>query len=460
MGSYNRIKASKNFPIGTIMPWCGSSRRGSEPDRVPAGWIVCNQANTQLFAADYPILAKIIGNTYGPIPEAADQITGVNFGIVNDYPYNPPDTSENHDPEKHVDVFSLPNLNQIALVDIEGSRISTTDLLVVGKYISANGSDEGKQSLTLYRSDVDIQFDLEPSNTLAGKITGITMSDPVYFDTIYVLPRKLGIDHTPNHNHQPASADEFDQFITAVPSGSSVLEFQPGIALKNDASKTTAVTPIGRKGTSSSAHTFKPGTAEITWYDPNDGGISLIITDQKVTIPSSLNLIPQIQSRVIPEQFAIENSYTDDGSAIVNIQADAHTGAFPPAGYYQGKRNYYKSPDIPSPQRGSDMPTSLIADTTYDPATEKQPINTSVTNTFPTTLNHSNEEWGSTGLKSHDHDSMELTMERGGLGITTTLLVNNVSTGTTSPVSIETALSVAINPNTPSLTMIYIMRAF
>jgi len=460
MASYNRIKASTNFPIGTIIPWTGGSRRGDEADRVPAGWIICNQANSLLFAADYPILAKIIGNTYGPIPETPDQEIGVNYGIVNQYPYNPPDTSPDHNPNLHVDVFSLPNLNQLALVDLEGSRLSTTDLLQIGQYISTNGTEEGKQALTLIRSDVDIQFDLEPSNTLAGKITGIAMSDPVYFDTLYVLPRKLGIDHMPNHNHQPQSADEFDQFITAVPSGTNVLEFQPGIPLRNDAAKTTAVTPVGRKGTSSSAHTFKPGKAEITWYDPNDGGISLVTTDQKVNIASNLNLIPQVQSRVIPEQFAIEFSYTDNGSAIANVQADAHTGAFPPAGYYQGKRNYYQSVDIPAEHRGADMPASNIADMVYDPAQEKQPINPNVTNTFATTLNHPNEEWASTGLKSHDHDAMELTMNKGGLGITTTLLVNDVSTGTTSPLSIETALSVAINPNTPSLTMIYIMRAF
>ena len=54
---------------------------------------------------------------------------------------------------------------------------------------------------------------------------------------------------------------------------------------------------------------------------------------------------------------------------------------------------------------------------------------------------------------------MEVSMGSG-LSIPSTILVNNVSTGTTNPVTQETALTVAVNPNTPSLTMMYIMRAF
>ena len=79
-------------------------------------------------------------------------------------------------------------------------------------------------------------------------------------------------------------------------------------------------------------------------------------------------------------------------------------------------------------------------------------------NTYSTTLNHAQEVWAG-AMRSHNHDAMEVSMGRG-LSIPTTLLVNNVSTGTTNPTTQETALTVAVNPNTPSLTMMYIMRAF
>ena len=36
------------------------------------------------------------------------------------------------------------------------------------------------------KSDVDVTFTVEPSDNLAGRITGITLSDPIYNDTVYV----------------------------------------------------------------------------------------------------------------------------------------------------------------------------------------------------------------------------------------------------------------------------------
>ena len=47
-----------------------------------------------------------------------------------------------------------------------------------------------------------------------------------------------------------------------------------------------------------------------------------------------------------------------------------------------------------------------------------------------------------------------------GLKIPGTILVNDIQTGTTDPFNIASALTVNVNSNTPSITMIYIMRAF
>ena len=79
MASYNRIKSTKIAPIGTIMPWGGGSTSGENLDNVPPGWIICNAAAIQLNAASYPLLAKIIGNTYGPpVPDTSYE-TGINW---------------------------------------------------------------------------------------------------------------------------------------------------------------------------------------------------------------------------------------------------------------------------------------------------------------------------------------------------------------------------------------------
>ena len=149
LGHYNRIKSQKIAPIGTIMAWAGSSLNVDSLDGIPAGWIICNASGEGLLAADYPILARIIGNTYGPFSDNTAFTLGVNYGIVNPYPYNKDVT------KGHVDRFNVPNLNQRPLVDIESVRIGSldsgsyyytgdsryNDLVDIGQYLSTNGTE-------------------------------------------------------------------------------------------------------------------------------------------------------------------------------------------------------------------------------------------------------------------------------------------------------------------------------
>jgi len=467
MAFYNRVKASKIAPIGTIIPWTGGTGQGNRAEDVPKGWIICSLGNAVLKAADYPLLAATLGNQYGPFPEDGSSFElGVNFGLVNNFPYNGDSALG------HVDQFGLPNLNQLALVDIEGSRIASTDLLHIGQYIGRNGPD-ATQPPILLESDVDITFTMEPSSTLAGRITGITMDEPIYFDTIYTIPRKLGIEHIPEHGHRPASASDFDQFWSASAAGNGVMEFLPGSGLKDD-SKYLSIAPIGHKSNNSEAHRFRPGTRDITWFDANDGGMSMVDGSIRQFVDPTLELIPAVpdNDRSIEERPYIsfrswsassdtQFGYQDDNRAMPDIQTQAHVQAFPPGGYYNSARNYYASTDIPVFHRGGLMPEANIEDTSYDAGGgEQQPINSAVTDTYTTTLNHPGERWSDDALKSHNHDAMEVTMSRGSLSIPSTILVNDISTGTTAPLSVDTALSVQINNNTPSLTMLYIIRAF
>ena len=101
MAFYNRVKTMKNAPIGTIMPWGGNSTlRGSNPPNVPHGWILCD-GNTHP-AQDYPLLASMIGNTYGPSDTAIK-------GQFPDYEAS--------------DTFRVPDLNGRAMVDVERSML-------------------------------------------------------------------------------------------------------------------------------------------------------------------------------------------------------------------------------------------------------------------------------------------------------------------------------------------------
>lgn len=457
------------------MPWGGGSTSGENLDNVPPGWIICNAAAIQLNAASYPLLAKIIGNTYGPpVPDTSYE-TGINWGIVNDFPYNPPAGQIGHNPNRHVDTFALPNLNQLSLIDIEANRgsdsepandsaLTVDDLSVLTTTVSRNGS-EGDLPDVLQDANVDITFTLEVSQNLAGRITGIVMEEPIYFDTVYVLPRKLGINHMPQHTHRPASDSDFDQFWSAQPTGQHLLEFQPGRgeeALNSDG-QITGVTAIGQRG-SPFPHSFNSNPeASLTWYNPDNPSDIMVPGDSRVVIDASKSLVPDnvaaSGTRQIEERNSIEVAYTEDNRAVANIQQPAYTGTFPPAGKYQGKRNYYASPDIPSFHRGSSMPAEYIDDVPYE-AGESQPINTAVTNTFTTTLNHPYERWVETGFDSHTHESMEIVMTKGSLSVPTTILVNDIGTSSAIPLNVDTALSIQMDINTPSLTMMYIIRAF
>jgi hypothetical protein len=255
MASYDRIRASKAVSIGTIMPWTGSSSTTTLTDSgIPKGWIVCR--GQTLRAIDYPLLARLLGNTYGPFPEPG----GPFIGISNNYPLY----DEN-------DVFNLPNLNNISLVDLEGSRLDPSDLVKVGTYITENGSDAAP--LTNIVSYVDVNFSIESDSQLAGKITGITIQDPAYFDTIRTIPRKLGVDHTPSHSHaQPAGSP----YPSTSVGGGYVALFEAGNFDTQDAEfQTVSSKPVNPNETT--ADRFNPGVAEVTWYD--EAGFTLPVMD-------------------------------------------------------------------------------------------------------------------------------------------------------------------------------------
>ena len=60
---YDSIKSMKTAKIGTILPWGGDGGNGFLASNIPKGWIVCDGSTKD--AKDYPLLASILGDTYG-----------------------------------------------------------------------------------------------------------------------------------------------------------------------------------------------------------------------------------------------------------------------------------------------------------------------------------------------------------------------------------------------------------
>ena len=413
MASYNRIKAARAVPIGTIMPWTGAATNSVlAEDAIPPGYIVCRGQTVR--ALDYPLLANLIGNTYGPYQEPG----GPAVGIQNDFP-NYTDT----------DLFVLPNLNNLSMVDIEASRVDPTDQLVIGQYITENGFDA--EPLSNVVSYIDAQFQIEPDSQLSGKITGITLQEPTYFQTFRTIPRKLGVDHTPAHTHP--RPPEGDNYPSADVSGRYVALFQAGNFQPLDSEWTTGDS-VDSIDDDLPADRFSPGEVQVTWYDPVQGQ-SLPTMDQFHDMTGQSSVLPAIrvgQNRNI-SAFGNTQSYTDDYSCVSTQTVPAVTGLFPPPGTYNGGLNYYPGPNVAADRSAG---------------------------TYPSTLNHNYDAWVSTSFASHNHFTIDVNMTIGQMRIPNTILINNMTTGTIAPVSVDRALSVQINPNTPSLTTLVVMRAF
>ena len=438
MANYNRLKAQKASPIGTIMPWTGSTSQSAlAPDAIPKGWIVLN--GDQLKAKDYPLLAQILGNEYGPFTEPGQPFVG----ISNSYPNYTDD-----------DVFNLPTLSQQALIDLEGNQLSPQDQAAVGTYISDNGY-EGTQPLTNVLSYIDINFSVEVEGELSGKIRGLSFEEPSFFDTVRTIPRKLGIEHTAAHTH-PRPPGEFYPSVEIT--GTFVGLFEAGRADYQDSEYVT-VADAGLTSDEPSADRFVSGTISWTPYDPNSSTLPDMNNFRHFgDAPDLVPIIPTTARNVAPYGFTGGASgYLDDNSCIKEMQQQAVTAPFPPPGLYLGSKNYYTSDQVPLARRsdGSTPPPTDEADyynVPSDAAGRDFP--------YPTTLNHNGDAFTANSMGSHNHFTIDIAMTLGQMNIPSTILINNMTTGNIEPIDVDRSLSVQVNPNTPSLVTLYIIRAY
>ena len=403
MAFYNRLKTMKSAPVGTIMPWSGQSSVGDLPNNIPTGWIVCD--GRTFGCNEFPLLASVIGNTYGPTDDS----------IIGNFPdYEDGDT------------FRVPNMNGRAMVDLEKSYLQQDKYqfgqpdaeAVVGDLISDDGT--GVTPPTIYSADTDLKFQLDPIDTMAGKIQNITLNDPTWSKTYYTIGRKLGIDHTPGHKHK-------GQYTSAIPDGRYVEVFEAPIA---DFGGNPDYESVNLEGLQNeTADVWTNGAGNMTYYDEN----TLITTDSSKSFT---------QDR-IPVQNHVQNipghgAFTSQFSTTYNVAPSSTpnpydhslrqvTGVFPPPMTIFGRPNYY---------------------------------NGDVGTTYPTNLSHGGQDFTDQTVGSHNHFSFDLTMNKGGLRVPPNIAVNNVQSYTVNVSDIPNALNILMDNQTPSQTVIMIIRAY
>ena len=138
------------------------------------------------------------------------------------------------------------------------------ELSVIGQYVSKNGF-EGNQPLTNVLSYIDAEFITSPAAELSGKIKGITLEEPSYFDTIRTIPRKLGVEHTATHTH-PRPADG-STYPSVELGGAYVGLFEAGY-FETAGTEYSTGSDTGATSDEPLADRFSPGTVTWTAYDP------------------------------------------------------------------------------------------------------------------------------------------------------------------------------------------------
>ena len=523
--------------VGTILPWSGD--RAS----IPQGWLECT--GQTLEGTEYPILADVLGNTYGPS-------AGLNGRTYGSYISG--------------DVFRLPNLNGRVLTDYEPSyvssaaqyahlqmgqtaasnsvgglsitsgeiddlRASTTytftsliaddgsgsglDIVVdvdstgraavttitdggtawsindtitipatslpsgvnpmvlkvewikpsvqdvltpqgTGTTQLISGDGSGVSPATSMNAPADINFTVSDSGNLTGQIKGFTVNPPSYFKTFYVIPRKLSKDHMPAHRHSnPANLSGYP---TALLEGQDVEGFEcptaSGCCEGNyKESQIDAGADYFMVGGNPGGYGF------VTRYSQNitlvDMTIPRVSSATSVGSTGQAHSAPQpVWSGPIPRPIGASYDGTTAGSH-TNPLMSSH----PQYGSYTTKKNWYSyngTAGMIGQQTAADaVATNLF--TAGDSTTSK---------TYGTALDHNNEYHQDQSM--HSHYTFEVTMNAGYLKAPTIVPVDDIKissslSGTANTVAaqnIPSALNINVDMKTPSLSMMYLIRAF
>ena len=526
--------------VGTIVPWSGDAQS------IPDGWLQCN--GQTLEGSSYPMLANVIGNTYGPSGGLGPRTYGsyvlgdvfrlpnLNGRVLADYedPYVSNDAQYAHllmgqtsasqsaggisiksgeiDPLRQSNTYALTGLtgsgNGEALdivVDVDAvgragvtsitnggtgwaedetitilaaTLPSGTDNLVlkiewikpsvrdtllptgVGSTQLIQGDGSGVAPPTSANAVADINFAVSDSGNLAGQIRGFSINPPSYFKTFYTIPRKLSKDHMPPHRHSNPSTNP--GYSTAVPDGPPVETFQCPYAkpcCENNNKEREIEAGSGGDIDEFNQDAANPGGwGLVTRYA---AGTTLIMGDgPKVSNSTSVGSTGQAYSAPqpvwegpIPRPLGASYDGTAGGS-YTNRFTDANSSLG------QTAKNWYSYTGDGNGMIGQQTAADAIASNLYTAAADQ------TSKTWMTALNHTDEYHQN--QSAHNHYSFEVTMNPGFLRTPTIVPVNDIKvssslSGTANTIAaqnVPSALNINVDVKTPSISMMYIIRAF
>ena len=510
--NYETQRKMRAAQVGTIMPWVGDN--ASKPD----GWLECNGQTIE--ATDYPILASVIGNTYGPS-------NGLNNRTYPNYLLG--------------DQFRLPALNGRVLTDYESSLVNVTNLQMGQTYPSGAVGGliilEGETDITRTSQTVNIT-----SNTtqlvLGTGVTGVALQLTVDCD----INGRVAVSNIVNKGSGFATGNKLT-IPAAVFNGSDDIVIQVAWVLPSVAD---VLTPTGAgttqlidgDGSTVSPPTALNATADLNFVVTDSQNMTAQIRNFSVNPPVYFKSYYTVPRKLSKDHMPSHRHAGPDGTAGGYSRADADAGfveGFQCPGivgavesnqkqkrldvgaggdidtvdpgvllvtYYQEgvttvtnfqpvKNNVASvGTQIPMPCWTGPIPRALNGTypnecnyressqsgfmtnkkNWYGSQTADQ-INqsTGVSQTYPTTLNHLKEDMvGNSTINSHNHYSFEVVMNAGYVRPPTIVPVDTIQvqsnlTGSPTNIGVQnipSALNINVDIKTPALSMMYLIRAY
>ena len=368
---------------------------------LPPGWIPCNGVSLQI--NDYPELFAVIGYQYG--------------GSGED--------------------FLTPKLLDKAIADYHPTHSNIPGIGLNNDFISRMGVNTANLTAGA-TSNIDLYVNLDPVNNLVGRVTDIDMNPSGYTDDISLVPRVLGDSHMATHSH---------------------------IGTSQSINPTTEYAEVGQNETFTNC-----GPVEILSY-----GQCQDDSDHFVYWPSEANGNRPWSSFVTPS-----GAFSGDTMGIsirggwnfdVNDSRYEIGNTWTEPNYARGQFTLQNSPN-----KNYMIP---------EDDTVIQGANANASHPYPVHLNHPGVNWGGTPARNnattgdavvsggsqtpnfafggHDHPTLPYSITRGNINAPNVLLSNTMSTGSVAPLNsaVQDIASIRMdNINTPSLSVIYIIRAY
>lgn len=403
---YQSSKTAKAAVIGTIMPWTGGL------SNIPEGWIICDGSTKN--AADYPLLVQVIGDTY-------------NAGVSNLGGAFP----------NYLGEFVLPDLNGKILMDIEESYFNNigsggtgkaidTDLdarSIISPFIGDN-TDNGVP-MTFNDVYTDVVFTLNDRNDYVGRIRENTIVPGEGERTLYIGGRKLGVDHIRSHSHRGS----YETIVSdpSVTPGKGVIPYE-NVETEFTIRVQDNVTDVLPPDDTGLELEFAYNIVQRDWGDfENTNGFGNGIPGRTIAKVRAENPPINIKPRFVL-QTPISNSLLDpqlSSDEQIPFMLGGNTTNVP-----TGFRNFY--PEFPS--EGN----------------------------FGTFVSNTASDWLSDDLLAHSHDAINVVYDQGSLKPLSSIssTVNIPSTTLLDNATNVAALQIDMNTTQPSLTCIYIIRAY